>query len=107
VFELKVEKISGELNDSADWVGSIDPYLKFTLMGKCIYTTQKLQGGGSHPEWLNDHFQTILASPTLSCHVYDEDLINDDYLGECIFNIPTNPCTTISAPLHHKQENCG
>ena len=59
VYDLKVEKIHGQIEEEADWIGKIDPYIKFICFGREVYITEKVQGAGSLPVWQNDQFQRI------------------------------------------------
>ena len=47
VYDLKVEKIHGQIEEEADWIGKIDPYIKFMCFGRELYVTEKVQGAGS------------------------------------------------------------
>ena len=82
IYSMKVQRIEGQIDEEADWIGQIDPYVKFQAANRTLYETQKLDGAGGRPVWACDHFHVLLPTPNLTLKVYDDDLIGkDDYLG--------------------------
>lgn len=42
VYVFRVSRMEGDFGKDEDWVGSMDPYIKFKAMNRDVYTTQKL-----------------------------------------------------------------
>jgi hypothetical protein len=43
VYSIKIYRISAKLSENEDWIGQMDPYIKFTMGNRLLYCTQKLE----------------------------------------------------------------
>ncbi|TNV83345.1 hypothetical protein FGO68_gene2056 [Halteria grandinella] len=86
VGKLYVKIIAGKLLRDTEFIGKMDPFVQIEY--KAIKNrTKTIEGGGTKPIW-NDTFeiqiQNLHDDMKLAC--YDEDLFNNDLIGEAIFH---------------------
>jgi hypothetical protein len=59
---LVVESIEAEIEEEADWIGKIDPYLTMSSKNRNIHKTEYLDNIGSHPVWTNINQKLFISS---------------------------------------------
>ena len=37
IYSMKVQRIEGKIDEEADWIGQIDPYVKFQAANRTLY----------------------------------------------------------------------
>lgn len=57
LYHLAVDCIEAEIEEEADWIGKIDPYLTLLCKNAQLLRTNYLDNIGSHPVWndINRH----------------------------------------------------
>ena len=85
---LKLTVVQAQLTRNTETFGKMDPYVKIeSRMQK--FKTNTINGGGKTPKWTGQTF-TIDVKYTgddLTLSVWDEDVGNDDKVGECIIKL--------------------
>ena len=87
LYHLGIDSVEAEVEEEADWVGKIDPYLILSSNNAQLLKTNYLDDIGSHPVWQNINRHIFVTKEDdgqaiVSCRVYDYDLIGkDDYIG--------------------------
>ena len=83
---LIIKPLKGELTHDTEFLGKMDPYIKFRLGGQ-EFKTKVHSDGGKMPVWSDVFNVRRQAETTLQFWVYDQDVVSDDFVGEAIFDL--------------------
>lgn len=88
--------IEGKLFRNTELFGTMDPFVVITHKG-VKYKTKVIAGGGRRPVW-NDTFEIPLDSHSdeLLITCFDEDILQDDFVGEKIY-LASQLCNELSS----------
>lgn len=61
LIRLNIDEIAAEIQEDADWIGKIDPYIILTSNNRELLKTAYLDNIGAHPVWKNIDKEIIIA----------------------------------------------
>jgi len=59
IYHLNIESIEAEIEEEADWIGKIDPYITIMNKNRQLFKSDYLDNIGAHPIWSNINLEVI------------------------------------------------